>query len=179
MIALLVATLALLVPGSIQPGGAVVAAAGAGGAGFAADAGERAGAAAERGKGKKRPGCRKFCQQAGGFGDGGEDPSQPVDLPEQRIGGARDRIVAVKATCRLDSECVGAIILNGRHVYEYGRADLRIPAQTTRKVKVGISRKGLAALKKKGDDRGAFVTVPLVDPTQPVSFSKRITLLAP
>lgn len=177
VMALLLATLAVLLPGGLAAGGGETVAAGA----AVADASGRAHSepADRRGKGKKRPGCRKFCQQAGGFGDGGETPAQPVVFPEQVIGGTRDRIVAVKATCQLDTECVGAIILNGRHVYEYGRADLRIPAQSTRKVKVGLSRKGLEALKERGDDRRVAATAPLTDETQPVSFSKRITLLAP
>ena len=142
---------------------------------------ERGKGKCKRGKGKckkKRPGCRRFCQQAGGFG-GDETPNQPIHFPDQVIGGARDRIVNVKAACTLDTKCVGAILLNGTgKVYEYGRADLKIPAHEEAKVPIGISRKALDSLKEHGDDQ-VFATVPLVDMTQPVSVSTRMTLLAP
>lgn len=131
-------------------------------------------------KKKKRPGCRKFCQQAGGFGGGPPttDP-RPVSIFEQEIGGTRDRIIKVRATCQLDVDCVGAIVLTSRRVINFGRADLEIPAQTTSRVPVGITRKALASLKEHGADRKVSAAVPLVDETQSVSFSPLLTVLPP
>ena len=109
-------------------------------------------------------------------------------MPDQTVGGTRDRVVAIRATCTLDHDCVGAIILTSfkgefgrRFAGEYGRADLEIPAGETSKVKVGISKKGLEYLKEHGDDKSAFATVPLIaeDPPDPVSISGDITLLKP
>jgi hypothetical protein len=131
----------------------------------------------ELGKGKKRPGCRRFCQQAGGFGGGDDVDDMPVQIREQTIGGTRDRIVSVQATCALATDCVGAIILNNRKI-EYGRADLEIPAGQTKDVPVGISRSARDWLEEHGKDEKAFATVPLVE-TQVLSVSERLTILAP
>ena len=63
----------------------------------------------------KRPGCRRFCQQAGGFGDNCMPEVQdcdPVEVPAQKVDGTRDRVVAIRATCELDRDCVGAILLS-------------------------------------------------------------------
>jgi hypothetical protein len=181
MIPLLALAIAVVVPASLQ------ASVGAPQAGPAADAGalERADIAqrGKKGKGKKRPGCRRFCQQAGGFGDNCDENTQdcdPVEIPAQTVDGTRDRIVALRATCELERECKGAIILTSLEGgFEYGRADLRIPAGESRKVKVGISRKGLDYLKEHGKDKTAFATVPLVYKDVPVSISGDLTLLAP
>ena len=142
-------------------------------------------------RGKKRPGCRRFCQQAGGFGECTDTPEEcnPVDMPDQTVGGTRDRIVAIRSTCTLDHDCVGAIILtsfkgdfgSADFPGEYGRADLEIPAGATKNVKVGISKQGLEYLKKHGPDKSAFATAPLVDrvPPDPASISGKIKLLRP
>lgn len=134
-------------------------------------------AMAERGRGRKRPGCGRFCSQAGGFGAGPEPEVYPVDVPRQTIDAPRKRIVGITATCNLDEECVGAIILDSLKI-EYGRANLRIPAHTTKTVFVGLTRKAFRYLKKR-DSRKAFATVPLIDEDAPVSFSGKLTLLAP
>lgn len=125
---------------------------------------------------KKRPGCGKYCQQAGGFGAGEQPELQPVDILAQELRGTRDRIVSVTATCNLETTCVGAIILDSRPL-EYGRADLRIPAQTTAKVPVGISQKGLDRLRDRGDQK-AFAVVPLRG-SEVLSISETLTLIAP
>lgn len=127
-------------------------------------------------RGRKRPGCRRFCQQAGGFGAGDEPEVWPVDVPQQIIAPPRNRVIRLTATCNLDTECVGAIIVDSLKL-EYGRADLEIPAHVTERVKVGISRKALDYLRRKGDRR-VFATVPLRS-DDPVSFSDKLTLLAP
>jgi hypothetical protein len=110
-------------------------------------------------------------------------------MPAQKLDGTRDRVVAIRSTCELDHECLGAIILTSYKGQfgppetpgEYGRADLEVPAGETRKVKVGISKKGLEYLKEHGTDRSAFATVPLIDdnPKVPVSISGDLTLLKP
>jgi len=110
-----------------------------------------------------------------------------VEIPAQTVRGTRDRIVAIRATCTLDHDCVGAIILNSFKgdfdppENEYGRADLKIPAGETKSVKVGLSKKGVEYLKVDGPDKTAFATVPLVDknPPAPVSISDDIELLKP
>ena len=136
--------------------------------------------AAER-RGRRRPGCGRFCRQAGGFGGGPQDTPDPVQVPKQRVRVARDRIFGVHATCRLNRKCIGAIIVNsaGPEFIEYGRSNLRIPPHTTRKVLVGITQPGLRYLRQRGVDRQAFATVPLVYGDEPVSFRNRFTLLPP
>jgi hypothetical protein len=134
-------------------------------------------ARAERRGRRKRPGCRRFCQQAGGFGNG-EEVNPPVEIPAQEVGGTRDRVVAIRATCNFDRDCVGAIILGNRR-FEYGRADLEIPVGETRAVRVGISKEGKRYLEEKGPDEKAFATVPLIYDDAPVSVSGKLTLLAP
>ena len=183
------ATVAVGSVGAQASGGEVAARDAAGTPGATEGTAERA---AKRGK--KRPGCRKFCQQAGGFGGGCDDlgppdpnvPCPAVDILEQTVGGTRDGVVSIRSTCMLDHDCVGAIILNSfkgnfdpPSGNEYGRADLKIPAGETKKVKVGINKKGLRYLKKHGTDKSAFATVPLVEKGTPVSISDDITLLKP
>ena len=110
-------------------------------------------------------------------------------MPDQKVGGTRDRVVAISATCTLDHDCVGAIILtsfkgdfgSADFPGEYGRADLEIPAGQTKDVKVGISKQGFEYLKEHGPDKSAFATAPFVDrvPPDPASISGDITLLKP
>ena len=102
----------------------------------------------------------------------------PVRIASQTIRVARDRVIGVRATCRFDKKCVGAILVNNLH-FEYGSANLRIPAHKTRKVLVPVSRQGVRYLRRHGRDRGAFATVPLIYRHAPLSFSDRLTLLPP
>jgi hypothetical protein len=136
----------------------------------ASAAGVQAAAAKKK---RRRPGCGKFCRQAGGFG-AGPDHKNPVVIASQRLRPDGDGIVAVRARCVLDRNCVGAIVLVG--TVEYGRSDLRIPARTTRVVYVALSKAGRAYLRRHGADRKVYATVPLVS-NDPVSFSSRLTLL--
>jgi hypothetical protein len=94
---------------------------------------------------------------------------------------ARDRIFGIHATCRLDRKCIGAIIVSGLHrdLLEYGRANLRISAHTSRKVLVGITQKGLRYLERHGRDGHVFAAVPLIYRHAPVSVSPQFTLLPP
>jgi hypothetical protein len=101
----------------------------------------------------------------------------PVAMPAQRIRVDRDGIIAVRATCKRDTTCVGAILVDSFHV-SYGRADLSIPAHATRRVPVGVTGAGLRYLRRHGKDRG-FATVPLTDQNAPLSSSKTLTILAP
>jgi len=193
LIPLLIAAIALLAPAGLQ---ANVGPATVGPDTSTADASTTADRLASKAarRGKRRPGCRKFCQQAGGFGGGCDDlgppdpnvPCPAVDILEQTVGGTRDGIVSIRATCMLDRDCVGAIILSSFKGNfdpptnnEYGRADLRIPAGETKKVKVGLGKKGMKYLKEHGTDKSAFATVPLVEKGTPVSISDDITLLKP
>ena len=134
---------------------------------------------------KKRPGCGRFCQQAGGIGCRRSPclpippAEQPVMMLRQTLDGTRDRIVKVTATCNLDTDCAGAIILISFRG-EYGRADLRIPAHTEAMVPVGLSRKGLETLEEEGRDRNVEADVHLKS-SVPIrtSISEPITLLPP
>ena len=56
------------------------------------------------------------------------------------IAAPRDGIVEIRATCTIDSDCIGVIIFSSRCAD--GRADLRIPAGETKLVPVGVSRRG-------------------------------------
>lgn len=130
---------------------------------------------AARRKKRRRPGCGRFCRQAGGFGAGPDSGRGPVLIHKQRVRADRDWIIAVRATCRRSKECVGAILIEGR--VSYGRADLRIPARATRRVEVGIRKRGRRSLRRRGPDRDAFAAVPLTDFT--LSVSRTLTLIAP
>src|SRR3954454_11308823 len=93
-------------------------------------------------RGRRRPGCGRFCKQAGGVGGGPSSQKMPVAIPKQTLRVARDRVIGVHATCRLNKRCVGAILVANVH-FEYGRANLRIPAHKTRKVLVPVSKQGV------------------------------------
>jgi hypothetical protein len=124
---------------------------------------------------RRRPGCNRFCRQAGGFGAPPEQRN-PVRIRSQSVRVKGNAIVAIRARCRLARACRGAILLSGR--VEYGRANLRIAAHTTRRVRVGVTRAGRRNLRRNGSDRQVFATVPLKT-DHPVSFSRRLTLLPP
>ena len=136
-------------------------------------------------RGKKRPGCGRYCQQAGGIGCRRSPclpippDQQPVAMFRQRIDGTRDRIVKVTATCNLDIDCAGAIILISFRG-EYGRADVKIPARTEVKVPVGLSKRGLETLENEGRDPAVEANVTLRRPV-PVrkSISEPLILLPP
>ncbi len=129
---------------------------------------------------RKRPGCRRFCQQAGGYGQGEPFEDQSVDIPAQTVGPPRNRVVRMTGTCNLDVECVGAIILSSSKL-EFGRADLRMPPLATSVVKVAISREALEYLDEQGP-KGAKAGIQLNtgDPdVLDLSLSGRLTLLSP
>jgi hypothetical protein len=122
---------------------------------------------------RRRPGCNKFCRQAGGFGapPGGRVPVR-VETERARVGS--DGIVGIRARCTLAKTCDGAILLDGKA--SYGRANLRIAAGKTRTVLVLVPRAGRRYLRRNGRDRSVFATVPLKS-NDPVSASSRFTLL--
>ena len=121
----------------------------------------------------RRAGCGKFCRQAGGFG--GTPQKAPVKIRRQKIR-IDDGLIAIRARCTLEHRCVGAILVNGSHNIEYGRADLRVPEDATRTVYVRLSKAGRRYLKRHGRDRHVFAAVALKG-NKPASFSHRLTLL--
>jgi hypothetical protein len=131
--------------------------------------------ATEAGRRRRRSGCSRFCRQAGGFG-AGPDQENPVEIEPQTVRVDRYREIGIRATCVIEVECDGAILVN-RGELSYGRADLRIPAGKTRTVYVFVPRKGRRYLRRNGRDRRAYATVPLKSEEHPVSVSPRITLL--
>jgi hypothetical protein len=142
----------------------------------AAAAGDaQATAAKRRRRHRRRPGCHRYCRQAGGFGAPPDEKPGPVRIRTQRIRVDRDGIIGVRATCARDKRCVGAILVDGYNT-SYGRADLNIRAHKTRTVHVYVPRKGRRYLRKHGRDKQVYATVPLKD-NVPVSISKRLTLL--
>jgi hypothetical protein len=124
-------------------------------------------------KRRRRPGCNRFCRQAGGFGSGPEGEI-PVVVSRRTVRVGSDGIVGVHARCTLAKTCDGAILLNG-HV-AYGRANLHIPAHATRVVYVAVPRAGRRYLSRHRRDRSAFATVALKS-DDPVSTSHTFTLL--
>jgi hypothetical protein len=139
-----------------------------------AGAGEATAARRRRRHHRRRPGCSKYCRQAGGFGGGPDEPG-PVRIKRQKIRVDRDGIIGVRATCARDKKCVGAILVDGYNA-SYGRADLRVKAHKTRTVYVYVPRKGRRYLKRHGGDKHAFATVPLKD-NAPLSIGDELTLL--
>jgi hypothetical protein len=131
---------------------------------------------ARRRRHRRRPGCGSFCRQAGGFGAGPGAGEGPVLIRSQRVRADRDWIIAVRAICRRDTACVGAILVDGR--VSYGRADLRIGAHATRRVRVAVPAAGRRYLRRHRRDRRVFATVALKD-NAPISISSRLTLLRP
>jgi hypothetical protein len=124
---------------------------------------------------RRRSGCSRFCRQAGGFG-AGPDQENPVEIERQTVRVDRYREIGIRATCRIEVECDGAILVDGNEV-SYGRADLRIPAGKTRTVYVFVPREARRHLRREGRDSRAFATVALKAEDQPVSVSPRLTLL--
>jgi hypothetical protein len=123
---------------------------------------------------RRRPGCNKFCRQAGGFGAGPEKVKEPVFIPRQRIR-IEDGIIGIRAHCRLrHRNCVGAILVDGR--ISYGRANLWIERRDSRVIRVFVPRKARRNLRRHHRDRHVFATVPLRG-NHPVSVSHRLTLL--
>jgi hypothetical protein len=99
-----------------------------------------------------------------------------VVIHAQRVRIDRDGVIAIRGTCRRDTTCVGAILVDGR--VSYGRADLRIPAHATRRVRVAVPAAGRRYLRRHRRDRHVFATVALKD-NVPISISSRLTLLRP
>jgi hypothetical protein len=131
-----------------------------------------------------RPGCGKFCHQAGGFGpcvvrpDGKQfctHPRHPVRIRSQTIRVGRHGIIEIRVTCRRARKCVGAVVVAG-HRY-YGRDDLWIRGHTTREVRVAVWRKGRRYLHHHGCDRGVHATA-FLNESDTFSVSSRLTLLA-
>jgi hypothetical protein len=124
---------------------------------------------------RRRPGCNRFCRQAGGFGAGPEKVKEPVVIPRQTVK-VEDGIIAIRAHCRLRHlNCVGAILVDGPNV-SYGRANLWIERRDSRLVRVFVPRKARRYLRRHHRDRHVFATVPLRS-NHPVSISHRLTLL--
>jgi hypothetical protein len=123
-----------------------------------------------------RPGCGKFCRQAGGFG-GGPETTVPVKIRKQTVRVDSAGVVGIKARCTLDKRCDGAILLNSTKTdTEYGRANLKIGAHETRVVHVFITGQGRRYLAQHDGDPHAFATVPLKT-DDPVSIGRHLTLL--
>ena len=122
---------------------------------------------------KKRPGCRTFCQQAGGVG-AGPGGRQIVTIRRQHLEMTSDGVVFMRATCDRRQACVGAILLDADSGPELGRSDLRISGRTTTTVGVSLSARGVRYVRRHDDVRSAAVIV-LTD-LGPVSFSAPLTV---
>ena len=121
------------------------------------------------------PECGTFCRQAGGFG-GGPPPGQvPVEIAPQEVSVDPNGVFGIRSSCRLGRTCIGAIVVSNLDV-EYGRADLRIPAHSTRVVEVAMSKAGRTYFSRHGSDPRAFATVPLIYEDAAVSISGRLRL---
>jgi hypothetical protein len=83
--------------------------------------------------------------------------------------------IAIRARCIRDARCIGAILVDGR--VSYGRADLRIPAHTTRYVRVAVPARALRYLAIHPRDPTAFATAATTDFKLSVSYA--LTILAP
>ena len=179
VLALVVAVVALLLEtqSAAAPGGTTQAASAGGGAVPAAEKRKR--------RRHRRPGCGRFCHQAGGFGpcairrDGTRVCSKlrhPVKIPRQTIRVGRRGNMRIRARCGRGRRCVGAMVVAGRD-FEYGRADLRIPGRRARIVRVPLSRKGRRYLRRHhGRDRRVFATA-FLNESDTFSNSPRLTLL--
>ena len=97
----------------------------------------------------------------------------------QKLDGTRDRIVEVTATCNLDIDCAGAIMLISLR-REYGRADVRDPRPDGSEGPGRLSRRGLETLEEEGRDPAVEANVTLRRPV-PVrrSISEPLILLRP
>jgi hypothetical protein len=169
--------LALAVAAAFVPAGQAAAAPGDAKPAPAAAAGASAPAALTTEKRRRRPGCGRFCRQAGGFGAPPDPPPPPVKIASQTIRVAGDGLIGIRAKCRRKRTCVGAILVSSD--VEYGRANLRIPAGKTRTVLVAVTAKARRHLESQGRDRQVYATVPLTADDAPVSISGRLTLLPP
>ena len=131
-------------------------------------------------RGRKRPSCRRFCQQAGAYGQEEEFVDMSVDILAQTVAPPRNRVVRITGTCNLDRACVGAIILSGLRL-EFGRSDLRMPPLATSVIKVTITREAVEFLSERGQKWAkAGIQLKTGDPeVLDLSLSEKLTLLPP
>lgn len=125
----------------------------------------------------ERPSCSEFCAQLGGFGAGPAAEEMAVEIAPQRIAVSEAGIAGVSATCTLDRECVGAIVLTSPEL-EYGRADLRIAAGTTGTVSVALSPEAARDLQQRGEAE-VIASIGFLDEEISAAFSPPLTLLPP
>jgi hypothetical protein len=149
-----------------------------------------------------RLGCHEFCQQAGGYGAGGEAAAQivriDVDAPVMALA---DGTVPVKLTCDLGKPCTGALLLDALTVdrsdplhpeissQEMGRSDLVVGARATRTLGIPLSAFGRQWLQQNGRVKAFFTadvrpTFDLLPPSEqaevePVSIKEIVLSKAP
>ena len=155
-------------PGSAERTSSTVAEAGGGPA---------AATAADR-RGRRRPGCGKFCRQAGGFGGGPSSGKMPVAFRRRGQGGRRQGhrrpgdLPAQQEVRRGDPGQQCALRVRPREPAHSRPQDAARSSCRCRGRASAISR-------RHGRDRGAFATVPLIYRHAALSFSGRLTLLPP
>lgn len=110
-----------------------------------------------------RLGCGSFCQNAGGYGSGGEDPTPRLQAATIDTSGAvitdAGGYVPITVTCNLPVQCRGLLMLSmvGLKVNDYdppvegeGRSDLIVDSHATRTIGVPLPRPILAYLQTYG-----------------------------
>ena len=116
-----------------------------------------------------RLGCHEFCQQAGGYGDGGgaAAPLIKIDVDAQVMALA-DGTVPVRLTCDFGKPCTGALLLDALNVdrsdplhpeissSEMGRSDLIVGAHATRTLGIPLSAFGRQWLQQHGRVKAFF-----------------------
>jgi hypothetical protein len=114
-------------------------------------------AAADQGSGD-RLGCGTFCQNGGGYGGAGPEPSQyaVTVVSSGTVTADADGYVPVTLTCHLTVQCRGAFILelfspDYSQIYN-GRSDLVVDAGATRTIGVPLDKPAaaLAMLRSSG-----------------------------
>jgi hypothetical protein len=162
----------------------------------------RVAALQKRRRHRHRHGCHKYCRQAGGFGAiecrrhsrcirtfrryerknrHCDAHCWPVLIRHQQLRAHRHGIVGIRVSCRWKHRCFGAILLPSSG--EYGRADLRVRAHTTRTQYVRLTKRARRQLRRRGPDRAARAYVYLrgraaVGLPYPANESRRLVLRA-
>jgi hypothetical protein len=116
----------------------------------------------------KRLGCGVYCQNAGGYGDGGGGEILMRIETRGRVAPV-DGAVPVELTCLLSKPCKGAILISSSppDSVEVGRSDLLVEGGSTATIAVPMSLDAIAALERGGGRLRAYITADYGDPECP------------
>jgi hypothetical protein len=115
-------------------------------------------------------GCHEYCQQAGGYGGGGEEKYY-MNILTPDVVNIDGGTIPVSLECLLATPCRGAILIfpveSSGFYTEIGRSDMYVRAQGRRVVGVEVSRAGAQELAAGGGRLTVNITADYGDPACP------------